>query len=103
MRNRLFGFGYYEGHRNTTGVTQNLVVLSDAQRRGDFGTTTIRDPRTGQPFPNNVIPADRIDPAAAQLIERVRAGGQHRAQPLGRLARRRPTIATSTASASTTS
>ncbi len=69
VRNRLFGFGYYEGHRNTTGVTQNLVVLSDAQRRGDFGATTIRDPRTGQPFPNNVIPADRIDPAAAQLIE----------------------------------
>ena len=70
VRNRLFGFGYYEGHRNTTGVTQNLVVLSDAQRRGDFGSTTIRDPLTGLPFPNNVIPANRIDPAAAQLIER---------------------------------
>jgi hypothetical protein len=69
MRNRLFGFGYYEGHRNTTGVTQNLVVPTDAQRQGNFGSTTIRDPLTGQPFPNNTIPGDRIDPAARQLIE----------------------------------
>jgi hypothetical protein len=69
VRNRLFGFGYYEGHRNTTGITQNLIVLSDAQRGGDFGSTTIRDPLTGQPFPGNVIPASRIDPAARQLID----------------------------------
>lgn len=69
MRNRLFAFGFYEGHRNVTGVTQNLVVLTDAQRQGNFGSTTIRDPQTGQPFPNNTIPADRIDPAARALID----------------------------------
>jgi hypothetical protein len=69
VTNRLFGFGYYEGHRNTTGVTQNLVVLSDAQREGNFGATVIRDPLTGQPFPNNAIPRERIDPAARQLME----------------------------------
>jgi outer membrane receptor protein involved in Fe transport len=68
VRNRLFAFGYYEGHRQTSGVTQNFVVLTDAQRTGDFGSTTIRDPQTGQPFPNNRIPEGRIDPAAAQLI-----------------------------------
>jgi len=68
VRNRLFGFGYYEGHRNTTGTTQNLVVLSDAQRQGNFGATTIRDPLTGLPFPNNTIPANRLDPAATALI-----------------------------------
>jgi hypothetical protein len=69
VRNRLFAFGYYEGHRNTTGTTQNLVVLSDAQRQGNFGSTTIRDPLTGLPFPNNTIPGNRIDPAARQLID----------------------------------
>jgi Carboxypeptidase regulatory-like domain/TonB dependent receptor/TonB-dependent Receptor Plug Domain len=68
MRDRLFGFGYYEGFRNTSGVTQNFVVLSDPQRQGDFATTAIRDPLTGLPFPNNQIPAGRIDPAAARLI-----------------------------------
>jgi len=69
VHNRLFGFGYYEGHRNTSGVVQNFVVLTDAQREGNFGATTIRDPLTGQPFPNNQIPANRIDPAARQLID----------------------------------
>ena len=79
VRNRLFGFGYYEGHRQTSGVTQNFLVLTDAQREGNFGATTIRDPLTGQPFPNNQIPSNRIDPAAAQLIRdfvpRANSGG----------------------------
>ncbi len=70
VRNRLFGFGYYEGFRNTAGVTQNFVVLSDAQRLGNFaGGATIFDPQTGLPFVGNVIPDDRIDRAARALIE----------------------------------
>ena len=69
VRNRLFGFGYYEGYRNTSGNTQNFAVLTDAQRMGNFGGTTIVDPMTGQPFQNNTIPADRLDPAALALIE----------------------------------
>ena len=69
-RDRLFGFGYYEGHRNTSGNTQNIVVLTDAQRAGSFaGGAAIRDPLTGQPFPGNVIPPNRLDPAAIKLIE----------------------------------
>ncbi len=68
-RNRLFAFGYYEGHRNTSGQTTNIVVLSDAQRAGNFaGGATIRDPLTGQPFPGNAIPTDRLDPVAVRLI-----------------------------------
>ncbi|MBI4476476.1 MAG: TonB-dependent receptor, partial [Acidobacteria bacterium] len=69
VRNQLFGFGYYEGFRNTKGVTQNFVVLTDAQRQGNFGSTTIRDPQTGLPFPGNTIPPGRIDATARQLIE----------------------------------
>jgi hypothetical protein len=70
FRNRLFGFGYYEGYRNDSGLTQNIVVLSEAQRRGDFsGAAAIRDPLTGQPFPGNIIPPGRISSAAAQLLQ----------------------------------
>ena len=70
VRNRLFGFGYYEGYRNTSGSTTNIVVLSDAQRGGDFsGGAAIRDPQTGLPFPGNVIPAARLDPSALKLID----------------------------------
>jgi hypothetical protein len=71
IKNKLFGFGYYEGYRNIRGNTTNVVVLSDAQRNGDFsGGAAIRDPLTGQPFPGNRIPADRISVAARQLIDR---------------------------------
>ncbi len=70
LRNKLFGFGYYEGYRNESGITQNIVVLSEAQRRGDFSATTtaIRDPLTGVAFPGNIIPADRISPVTAKLL-----------------------------------
>ena len=69
LRNRLFGFGYYEGYRNDSGITQNIVVLSEAQRRGDFsGGAAIRDPLTGLPFPGNIIPSNRISPIATQLL-----------------------------------
>ena len=69
IRNKLFGFGYYEGYRNDSGITQNILVLSDAQRRGDFSAgAAIRDPLTGQPFPGNIIPPDRISAAAAKLL-----------------------------------
>ena len=47
VKNKLFGFGYYEGYRNESGTTTNILVLSEAQRAGNFGTTTIRDPLTG--------------------------------------------------------
>ena len=70
LKNKLFGFGYYEGYRNTRGNTTNVVVLSDAQRDGDFaGGAAIRDPLTGLPFPGNVIPAERISPVARKLID----------------------------------
>jgi len=70
VKNKLFVFGYYEGYRNTRGNTTNVVVLSDAQRGGDFsGGAAIRDPLTGLPFSGNVIPTDRISPAAHKLID----------------------------------
>src|SRR5206468_111293 len=47
----------------------NIVVLTDTQRNGDFsGGAAIRDPLTGQPFAGNVIPQNRLDPAAAKLL-----------------------------------
>jgi hypothetical protein len=68
-KNRLFVFGFYEGYRNSQGSTSNIVVLTDAQRNGDFsGGAAIRDPQSGLPFPNNVIPQARLDAAAIKLI-----------------------------------
>ncbi len=49
-------------------------------RGGDFsaaaGLVTIIDPKTGQPFPNNIIPCSRIDPAAAKVMALLPAPNQ---------------------------
>ncbi|MGE3959531.1 MAG: TonB-dependent receptor [Vicinamibacterales bacterium] len=68
--NKFFGFGYYDGFRNKTGTLANIPVLSSVQRGGDFSgvSAAIRDPLTGLPFPGNVIPASRLDPAAQKLL-----------------------------------
>ena len=60
-RNRSFFLGSYEGTLETRETVTQANVLSEAMRRGDFSevTTVIRDPLTGNPFPGNIIPADR--------------------------------------------
>jgi outer membrane receptor protein involved in Fe transport len=68
VKDRFFLFGYYEGLRTREGRVQNVVVPTDAQRQGNFGSTAIRDPLTNQPFPNNVIPQSRLNPIAQQLL-----------------------------------
>ena len=50
---------------------RSISVPTAAQRRGDFsgeGNNVIYDPLTGEPFPGNVIPADRFDPLAANFV-----------------------------------
>jgi outer membrane receptor protein involved in Fe transport len=70
VKSRLFMFSYYEGFNNKQGTTDTRTVLSQAQRNGDFsGGTAIRDPLTGQPFPGNVIPANRISPIAKSILD----------------------------------
>ena len=61
-RDRLFFFADYQGTRLRQGTSFNYVVPSLAERQGNFSELQpkkIVDPLTGQPFPNNVIPASR--------------------------------------------
>lgn len=71
-RNKWFVFGYYEGFLNTEGTADQRVVLTEAQRAGDFSQNSpvIRDPATGQPYANNRIPTNRLDPVALALLDR---------------------------------
>ena len=70
-RNKLFFFGSYQ-HTVKRGSPSPIsdTVPSAAQHRGDFSHTghTIVDPTAGAPFPNNVIPQSRWDPAGAKLL-----------------------------------
>ncbi|MPY88462.1 MAG: TonB-dependent receptor [Luteitalea sp.] len=72
FRNRLFFFGAQEWVDFFQEDTNTQTVPTEAMRRGDFSEllnpsnpfygarTEIVDPRTGQPFPGNVIPDNRL-------------------------------------------
>jgi hypothetical protein len=77
-RNKLFFFFDYEGTRIRRGVSRITTTPLANERIGDFSAAAgqragfnypvIYDPATGQPFANNQIPANRIDPVAARLM-----------------------------------
>jgi hypothetical protein len=73
FKDRTFFFGDYQGHRETQGQTFVSTVPSAAMRAGNFSEVSrvIYDPLTGQPFPNNTIPANRIDPIARNIIDQL--------------------------------
>jgi outer membrane receptor protein involved in Fe transport len=66
---RAFFFGGYEGTRIRDAVTRTALVPTPAELAGDFSDLgrPVIDPFTQAPFPGNLIPADRLDPAAAAL------------------------------------
>ncbi len=68
IKDKAFFFVDYEGTRITKGVTRITNTPTLANRQGIF-TSTIRDPLTGQPFPGNVIPPNRIDPVARAIFD----------------------------------
>jgi hypothetical protein len=74
-RNGSFNFNYQLG-RTRSGSSQSALMPTALERTGDFsqsvgllGPAVIFDPTTGRPFPNNVIPGTRIDPAAQVLLK----------------------------------
>ncbi|MEK7405127.1 MAG: carboxypeptidase-like regulatory domain-containing protein, partial [Acidobacteriota bacterium] len=74
-RNRSFFFFSFETSRGSP-VSQllNPTVPTPAWRQGDFSGllpgVTVNDPQTGQPFPGNRIPANRINPVSQKIQER---------------------------------
>jgi hypothetical protein len=88
--NAIFFLVNYEGTRMDKSLTALATVPTPAERGGDFSRTVnpatgalvvVRDPQTGQPFPGNQIPRERIDPTgrniAALYPDPNRAGTQN--------------------------
>ena len=76
FRDKTFFWASTEGYRTFTGRGDALFFPTQAMVSGDFSATgrTIYDPLTydpatgtRQPFPGNIIPADRIDPVGGNL------------------------------------
>ncbi len=70
VRNRTFFFGSYEGYRENRGLTRQTIVATPQERGGDFSflAKQLIDPATGLAFPANIIPTNRISPAALKLL-----------------------------------
>jgi hypothetical protein len=105
IKNKTFWSFNWESRREKIGSLQTAIWPLDAFRRGDFSellTGTINpatgklfrapiiiyDPVTGNPFPNNVIPQNRLHPGALKVLEQYVPKAQFRqADPLDFTAR----------------
>lgn len=66
---RTFWFLNFEQQKEPLGADTVIFTPTAAQLRGDFsGSRAIRDPLTNQNFPNNQIPASRLDPLALNVL-----------------------------------
>ena len=66
-KDRTFFFLDYEGQRLRQGEVFNDIVPTEAERGGNFGALTIKDPLTGVAFPSNTIPTLRLSPQALAI------------------------------------
>ena len=70
IKDTLFFFADYQGSRQDAPGFVTASVAPETWRRGDLSsvTTPIRDPQTGQPFPGNQIPQERISATARAIL-----------------------------------
>jgi len=78
VKNKTFYSGTFEGFNQRTAALLNLNLASNRMLAGDFSNLrdargnliAINDPRTGRPFPGNVIPSDRLNATALKFQQR---------------------------------
>jgi hypothetical protein len=67
VRDRWFFFGDYEGFRRVERNLQFATIASLDQREGRLGIP-VRNPLTGEEYPNGIIPASAITPFARRVL-----------------------------------
>jgi hypothetical protein len=74
VKSKVFFFADYQGGRQESPPADSFAtVMPDEWRNGDLSSLiprgfVIRDPLTGQPFPNNQIPVSRFSPFVRNLL-----------------------------------
>jgi hypothetical protein len=68
-KNKTQFFFNYEGRDQISSVTQVLGVPTVAEDEGNFSADkyVVKDPKTGVPYPHNIIPASHLDPVGSKL------------------------------------
>jgi hypothetical protein len=75
-RDKTFFFAGYQGTKiRQTPATSSSFSPTAAERAGDFSgiPTSLKDPKTGNPFSGNQIPLTQFDPASAALLKYIPA------------------------------
>jgi len=69
IKDKVFFMVGWESQRNNQESAGGDIVLTPAQRQGNFSglSTPIIDPFSGNPFPGNIIPTNRLDPVSVNL------------------------------------
>ncbi len=73
VKDKTFFFVDYQGMRVTQGQTYLSTVPTLLMRQGNFSeiNRVIYDPLTNQPFPGNIIPGNRFDPASRNVFQQL--------------------------------
>lgn len=82
-RNRVFFFANFEFDPTKSNSVQQLTMPTLAQAGRDFSgvlnssnqPVVVKDPLTGSPFPNNLVPSTRINPIGAGLLKLLATNG----------------------------
>jgi hypothetical protein len=77
IKDKLHFFVSLEWNKDERSTVRTSFVPTEAERRGDFSAPGIPgcspatpiDPLTGQPFPGNIIPQDRISPGGQLMMQ----------------------------------
>jgi hypothetical protein len=69
-RNRTFVYGAFEDTQIVQGVTPTLTTVPTANQRQGIFPSVVNDPISGIPFPNNQIPATRINSINNTILQK---------------------------------
>jgi hypothetical protein len=90
IKDKVFFFANYEGLRQILNAPANGFTPTQAMFGGDFSQVPVKiyDPATFNPttkqrtaFPNNIIPAARINPVSQKLLQYYLPGSSYASQP----------------------
>jgi hypothetical protein len=81
FKDRTFFLFSWSGQRWPSSTFNLLSVPTNLMRQGDFSellgiskSVTVKDPLSGAPFPNNVIPTSRLNPTSTQIMQQYLPG-----------------------------
>ena len=91
VHDKTFFFSNFEGLRERKALTRLATVPATAWVGGDFSSleTPVLNPKTGSPFPGNIIPAEELHPIGSAIAQFYPApnsdqpGGNFASQPVG--------------------